>query len=699
MRNPCRSGRLLWWALALLLTCLLAVPAALEAQAPQPLISWVFPAGAQKGKTIEATVNGKDLQGASGVHFSRAGVTGKVAQVVNPNTVRIEVTVAPDAELGELDLRLVSPGGVSNRVRFQIGELPELNEAEPNTEKTQAQKLPSLPVLVNGQVLENDRDYFRFAAKAGQTLVFEVQARALLPYLADTVPGWLDASLTLYDPGGRALSTVDFFRHRPDPVLIYQVPADGEYLVEVRDVLYRGRGDFIYRLSIGALPYLTHIFPLGGQRNTTAQVELHGANLPGPIMALPIPPDSPPLRLVGLPHGGLSGNSLPFAAGDMPEIRETEPNDASAQANRVTAPVAIDGRIQQSGDVDHFGLAAQAGQTLVIEVQARRLESPLDSVLAVLNAQGGLLAENDDMVDPEAPLVTHHADSRLVYTFPAAGDYLVRIKDIQAQGGEEYAYRLVLAPPQPDYALRIVPDYVRVAKGDSAIITVSALRKDGFGGQISLSAQDLPAGFAASEAVIPAGQDQARLTLTPLADAAVGVICPRIVGTAEINNQPVVRTAVGAEDVMQAFSYRHIVPTRQFVVAVLEPGLFGLSLGLLPKQLLQAPPGSEVQVVLKASRQAEAKFPINLAGVDLPAGITMKPATIPADKDEATVPLSIPKEAPPGMTFNVIVGGTMATGKETVTRIAPAIPIKVVAPQPQQQKKSEEPKPEANKPG
>ena len=49
-----------------------------------------------------------------------------------------------------------------------------------------------------------------------------------------------------------------------------------QYLVEVRDSLFRGREDFIYRLSIGALPYVTDIYPLGGKRGTSVTVELHG---------------------------------------------------------------------------------------------------------------------------------------------------------------------------------------------------------------------------------------------------------------------------------------------------------------------------------------------------------------------------------------------------------------------------------------
>ena len=568
----------------------------------------MFPAGASRGQTIEATINGKDFQNANGVRITGPGVTANIVQVVNPNAVKVSFAVAPDAELGERDLRLITPGGISNRVRFLIGALPEINEVEPNTDRAQPQALAALPVLINGQILDNDRDNYRFAAKAGQTIVCDVQAQTLLAYLPDTVPGFLDACLTLLDPSGKVLVSVDRFRHKPDPVLVYTIPQDGEYTLEVSDVIYRGRADFIYRLSIGVFPYLTHIFPLGGQRNTTAQLELHGVGLPAPTLDFPVPADSPALRFVGPVAGALPTNALPLAVGDEPEARETEPNDALAQANRVNVPAAINGRIQQPGDVDHFIVTAQANQVLTLDVRARRLDSPLDSFLTVLNAQGGGLTENDDFVDPDYPLVLHHSDSRLTFTFPAAGDYILRVRDTQGKGGDEYAYRLVVAPPKPDCVLRMVPDMQRVAKGDSVVVTVTADRRDGFGSEIALAVQNLPPGFAASDAIIPAGQPQAKLTITAPPDAPLAAFSPTIVGTATLNNQPFTRTAVGAEDVMQAFSYRHVIPTKEFVVAVIETSLFSLSTNA-PPQGLEVKQGAEAQVVIKAARKEGRQAP------------------------------------------------------------------------------------------
>jgi hypothetical protein len=403
-------------------------------------------------------------------------------------------------------------------------------------------------------------------------------------------------------------------------------------------------------------------------------------SLPAPTLDFPLAADSPAVRIVGPVAGAIPTNALPLAVGDEPEARETEPNNALAEANRVNLPAAINGRIQQPGDVDHYLVTAQAGQVFMLDVRARRLDSPLDSFLSIMNTQGGVHAENDDWVDPDYPLVLHHADSRLTFGFPAAGDYILRIRDTQGKGGDEFAYRLVVAPPKPDCLLRMVPDMQRVAKGDSVVVTVAADRRDGFGSEIALAVQNLPPGFAASDAIIPAGQPQAKLTITAPPDAPLAVFSPTIVGTATLNNQPFTRTAIGAEDVMQAFSYRHVVPTKEFVVAVIETSLFSLSTNA-PPQGLEVKQGAEAQVVVKAARKEGANLPINLAVVDAPAGITVKTAPIPADQTEIPISFTVPAQAPVGAKVNLILNGTMAAEKETATRTAPAIPIKILAAQ------------------
>ena len=106
------------------------------------------------------------------------------------------------------------------------------------------------------------------------------------------------------------------------------------------------------------------------------------------------------------------------------------------------------------------GSPALPGETVVAEVYARRLDSPLDSVLKLTDAKGKLLAFNDDHEDLGSGVNTHHADSYLMARLPADGTYYVHLGDTARNGGEEYAYRLRISEAQPDFALRVVPSSV-----------------------------------------------------------------------------------------------------------------------------------------------------------------------------------------------------------------------------------------------
>lgn len=667
-----------------------------DAQTTQPHIVHVFPAGAQRGTTAAVSVRGRHLIGATEVRISGAGATGKVISAEreepdqkkaqrldaaeNPDLAQIEVTLTSDAAVGERDLRLISPGGVSNRFRFYVGQIPELTEVEPNSLKEEAQRLESLPVVVNGQIFQADRDISRLPAKAGETLVFDLYAQRILPYIADGVPGWFQASLTLYDSRGKELAYVDDFRHHPDPLLVYRVEQDGEYLVEIKDALYRGRDDFVYRLSIGALPHVTHIFPLGGQRNSQAQVTLYGVNLPVDETSLDLSGDCPSRRCVQLTADGLSSNARMFAVGDLPEAGEAEPNNAAEKAGRIDFPVTVNGRIDAPGDVDYFTFKAEAQQPLVMDVCARRLDSPMDSILTLFDSKGRQLAQNDDTKDESEGLVTHHADSYLPYTFAAAGDYVLAVADVQGKGGDEYGYRLAVAPPRPDFILRVRPDNPRAAQGSGALLTVTAFRRDGFEGPIRLSVKDLPDGFSVPSAVIPEQQNEARLTITAPADAALGIISPTVVGTATIGQQEVVREAAPSEELMQAFYYMHNVPSREFLLAVVEAGPFTLSVDLPEGGVLKVPRRGEAKVPVKVTFKEGLKpGAVALKADSPPKGFRIKVAAIPAGKDQTEIVITtLGQQVNEGQTGALIFTATMRAGKETISGFVPAVPFEIV---------------------
>jgi hypothetical protein len=648
-----------------------ASPVVKPLEAPLPLLTSVFPAGGRRGTTVQVVATGTDLGGdvaATSVWVSGKGVAGKVTAFKDPTHTTVELTIAPDADLTEREIRLITAGGVSTRARIFISDLPEVDEVEPNNDKAQPQQLPALPVMVNGQITDSDRDYFRFHASAGQKLVLSVLARAIEPFIANAVPGWFDACLTVYDANGAQVAYSDDFRTRSDPVMYFPVPKDGDYTVEVRDIIYRGRPDFIYRLSIGELPYVTDIFPLGGHAGAPVQVELHGYNLAKNTALVNLPKEPQKLTIQG----------MPFLVESNCDELEREPNDTPETAQKITPPAVINGRIQKPGDIDSYQFTAKKGDKLVMEVTARRLGSPLDSILTLFDAKGNQLAENDDWTDLMDSPSTHHADSRLFYTFGADGPYTLRLRDVQGNGGEEYSYRLSVTPPQPDFMLRIVPDNPRLGQGDTAAITVTAIRKDGFDGEIHLDVEGLPAGFTATEAVIQTGQDEGRLTITAPPDAPINIVEPAIYGTAAAGATSIRHRAQTAESVMQAFAYTHFMPTERLALSVLKPAAYSLKSDAPAGKVLEVKQDTEVPVVIKVSRMPEAKGAVNLSAGRIANGITMKSIFLPADKDEATVSIAVGNDAKPGLLQNVIIMGVLKSGKETITRYLPAIPIKVL---------------------
>ena len=74
-------------------------------------------------------------------------------------------------------------------------------------------------------------------------------------------------------------------------------------------------------------------------------------------------------------------------------------------------------------------------------------------------------------------------------------------------------------------------------------------------------------------------------------------------GTATIGEQAVSPSAVGAEDIMQAFSLRHDVPTKEFLVAVIESAFFTLSTNIPPTEVREVLRESQIPGVVKASRK------------------------------------------------------------------------------------------------
>ena len=143
----------------------------------------------------------------------------------------------------------------------------------------------------------------------------------------------------------------------------------------------------------------------------------------------------------------------------MSRASEREPNDAVAQANDVDAPVEIVGTISGhtagGADADLFRFSARAGEPWVIEVDAARSGSKLDSFVEVLDSQGRRI---------ERVLLQAVRDS--YFTFRGKDDTTVddfRLFNWEEMHLNEYLYangevvKLWLYPRGPDSGFLVYP--------------------------------------------------------------------------------------------------------------------------------------------------------------------------------------------------------------------------------------------------
>jgi hypothetical protein len=199
-------------------------------------------------------------------------------------------------------------------------------------------------------------------------------------------------------------------------------------------------------------PVLNSIFPPGGRAGTSVKVTVAGSGLGDlttlhcsaakltfePIdknsVRIRIPPDTPPgfydLRAVGV--NGLSSPRA-FQIGKLEELLEAEPNESAETATTMPLNSVANGRIEKKGDIDHFQFEAKAGQHIVAECRAERIDSRLRAVLELYDSSGQRLAVNRGYFG---------IDPLIQFRVPADGAYTLKVFDLIYAGGADYFYRL-----------------------------------------------------------------------------------------------------------------------------------------------------------------------------------------------------------------------------------------------------------------
>ena len=601
-----------------------------------PTLNVVTPQGVARGATAELTLEGLNLAHATAIYFSEPGVTGRILRVkelpdlpdirlgsngtassidVGPlpprNQVTVEVEVDPDAEIGPVSFRLLTPLGTSPEGRFLIepyyGEAPD---REPNDTPDTAFET-FLPAILTGAISKpGDVDYFKIHVSAGQEISFYNGAMLIGSSLQPVVTIFDEGLNQIREFGDNGGTEQVMFSHRFDKA--------GDYYVRVADYQQSGRAGNTYRIIAGEFPLALGAYPLGLRKDTAGQVGLRGYHLPTTFkLQAKATPDSEDTLALRPEH---SFSKVRVALGAEPEI--------DSQGGAVTPPVTINGRIAAPGAENRYRFSARQGQQLILEVNAQRLGSNLDSYLEVLDAKGNsieravvrpewetaitlrdhdsagrgiriaawdalhagdyvmigaeivrvealpLSPDNDTVFEgfagqrsaffdtsaeahaidtavykvqihppgtklsPNGLPVAHlyfrnddggpgyGKDSLIHFTAPADGEYIVRIRDVQNLGGDNFAYRLSIHPPRPDFRLSVSPRNPNVPAGGSVPLTVTAARLDGFDDPIEVELLGLPAGLHATHGVIGRGQVSATVVLSASENAKLTSAAP-----------------------------------------------------------------------------------------------------------------------------------------------------------------------------
>jgi hypothetical protein len=646
-----------------------ALSGSARAELPHIRLDGIFPLGGQAGSEVLLEIRGKDLDEVKTLRFDHPGL--KVI-FVKPNQFRL--TVAPDVPPGTYEVRAVGRWGFSAAQLFEVGRgLTEVLEKEPNDSPDKAQPVP-LNAVINGHSDGNGDDFFRFPVKKGERVVLDCRAFRLNSQLR--------AILSLAAADGKELLHSRPYYNLTDPLLDFTAPADGDYVVRLHDMTFRG--GLPYRLVISNHPQIENAFSNAVAPGPKAELLLLGRNLPGgkpapewavggqtldqltvPFEApkdLPLDrfafvnhPPSPCATARGLQFwpANLKNclNPVTLAWADLPLTPEREPNDSAETAQSLTLPTVVAGRFDRPGDRDWYRFAGKAGEAITIDLLCERLDFPGDPFVLIFDAKGQELASFDDHGINFNALAQANRDPLGTFRVPADGTYRLLVQERYRRGGARYHYILRLAKNEQDFCPVVVhetpsdPSCPVVRRGGSAFYELCLNRRD-FNGPVTVEAEGLPPGVTCPPVHISPQSQFANVVFMAAADAPEWAGAVRLKSWAMFGGKRVERPVRCAQRRWPVANINSSLEVREICLAVRSAAPYGIR---LPAEPLTVPAGRALDVKAKVVRHWEDfKGKVQLTGLNLPPGFAMAATEVPADRGEATVQLKVAANVPPG---------------------------------------------------
>ena len=149
-------------------------------------------------------------------------------------------------------------------------------------------------------------------------------------------------------------------------------------------------------------------------------------------IAADVPPSVYDVRAIGT--FGVS-NPRSFVVGTLPEVKDQGGNNTREKPQAIELNTVVNGTADGNNS-DWYKFAAKAGQRLIIDCWAQRIDSRMDATLELHDAAGKQLVRNRDF---------NRRDPLIDFAVPADGDYLLKIYDFVYGGGPEHFYRFAVS--------------------------------------------------------------------------------------------------------------------------------------------------------------------------------------------------------------------------------------------------------------
>ncbi len=693
---------------------LIVLASAFIAEAGTPRLARVVPPGGQRGTTVEVMLQGRYLDKPEEVLVYEPGITVESIESVEGNIeirgyrgrveagsgIRVKLKIADDCPLGVHGIRLRTAAGISEYQRFCVGpfatvEEDERSQRDGRNDKREAAQAVPLNSSVLGRMIEpTDVDLYRIEAKQGQRLSAEIEAVRL-----GVDQGIPDLYIAVLDADGkRLIAADDSALFLQDPVVSLIAPKDGAYFVEVRHTTYSAAND-VYRLHVGTFARPTGLYPAGGPAGKELSVRVLGDPKGdwSQAVTLPATESSREFRFVAVDAESNVPTPTPNTLRVSPfdNVLEAEPNDsedAIKSQSATSLPIAFNGIIEKSGDVDCFRFTAKKGERFKVHCLANALGSPLDPTIWIkqVGAKGNPQRATDSRPNqlgypPFGGMNRDTLDPFLDFTAAADGEYVLGVEDDRGNGGADFVYRVEISPEIDAVYVYIPQDgeaafqpqsrqSISVPSGGRYNTQLSIINSNRpFNGELELVALGLPEGVTMHAPRVTPAMPRVPVVFEAAPDAKLQGKFIEIVarpveakeGASLVSGfrQSIPMSASGNND------YYVFNTFEKLAIAVTEPSPFSIEVEEPKSALVQ---NGEISLKFKIVRAEGFDEPVSVAMEWKPNGVsTGTPITIRTEKPEGEYLLGAARNATAGsyqVTLSAVSGAQRPAYRDGANR-------------------------------